>query len=235
MLMVPMSKDRFEKKLRETLTFLDVSSKAYDAGIECEAIRIGVCLRVLFHQTDKSTSLATHLAANWKILSTDGGSKRPVGWVNAIINLRSPQPMSARPKLGREFSAAHVGINQWWREQVVFEHEGKSYYRSHIALTAANQDGGAHVDKSLKAFYVALAGALPLAIGPGNLVYPGGREPFDQSRVHLAENTHFALLRQFAHEVLTSAKHFKWLPDPAPTVPVPDVPPNGGTWSINTN
>ena len=193
------------------------------------------CLRVLFHQTEKSTSLATHLGANWKLLSTDGGSRRPVGWVDAIIDLRSPRPMSAKPKLGKEFSTIPLWVNQWWREQVVFEHGGKYYHRSHIALAAANQDGGAHVDKSLKSFYVALASAIPLAIGPSNLVYPEGRDPFDQSKVQLAENTHFALLRQFGHEVLVSANHFQWLPFQQPISPSSDVSPVGGTWHIKAN
>lgn len=228
-----MSKARFERKLRETLTFLDVSSKAFDAGIECEALRIAVCLRVLFHQTNNSTSLATHLGANWKFLSTDRGQVKPMGWVNASIDLKANPPVSAKPRLGKEFAQTPLGIHQWWKEEVVFEHGGKSYSRSNVALVAANKDGGAHVDQALSAFYVSLAAAIPLAIGPSNLKY-AGPEPFDQTKTHVAENTHFALLRQFAHEVLVSAKHFHWLPAPPPSAAV-TVPPTGGTWSVKAN
>jgi hypothetical protein len=206
-----MSRERFERKLLETLTFLDVSAKAYDAGIECEALRMAVCLRILFHDTKNSTSLATHLGATWKILTTDGGHNKPIGYVNILINLGSTQPVRAKPKLGNAFSNEPLGIHRWWKEQVVFDHEGKSYMRSHIALAAANQDGGAHVDKNVKSFYSALACSLPLAINTSNLEYPNGRCPFDQTKVQQAENAHFALLRQFAHEILVSSNHFKWL------------------------
>jgi hypothetical protein len=58
-----MTDDRFREKLREQLSSIANSCAAYDAGHRSEAVRIGTSLRVLLHDTGKSTSLLTHLGA----------------------------------------------------------------------------------------------------------------------------------------------------------------------------
>jgi len=45
------------KQLRRQLTFLRNSAASYDAGYSEEALRIGVVIRVLLHDTQYSTSL----------------------------------------------------------------------------------------------------------------------------------------------------------------------------------
>jgi len=54
------SKQRFLHKLGEQIQFLERSCEFYD-GKESEAIRIATSLRIIFHQTQKSTSLIEHL------------------------------------------------------------------------------------------------------------------------------------------------------------------------------
>ena len=51
----------FIEQLRRHIKFLERSCAAFDAGHAEEALRIAVTLRVLFHDTTKSTSLLTHL------------------------------------------------------------------------------------------------------------------------------------------------------------------------------
>ena len=66
--------------------------------------------------------------------------------------------------------------------------------RKDIVLAAADQDGGAHVDA------VPSRKAMELIEGVGTLT------TISQGRVtrRLLDNHHFPLLRQFAHEVLSS-------------------------------
>jgi len=66
-----MSDERFREKLGEQLAFIETSCTAYDAGRRSEAVRIGTSLRVLLHDSSRSTSLLMHLGAKQvPILST---------------------------------------------------------------------------------------------------------------------------------------------------------------------
>lgn len=89
-------------------------------------------------------------------------------------------------------------------------HGGTEYFRRMIVLSVANKDGGAHVDAELESYYEVLCGG-EYALGvTGDLKYTG-KPPFEQGVTHFAKNAHLALIRQFAHETLTSADHFMWL------------------------
>ena len=79
-----------------------------------------------------------------------------------------------------------------------------------IVLSAANRDGGAHVDKKLDKYYKILA-AGEYAFGlKGNLTF-NGKPWFQQGVTHYAKNAHLALIRQGGYEALVSVKHFSWL------------------------
>jgi hypothetical protein len=56
-------KQWFKDQLTKQLGFLRRSCESYDQGYKDEAIRIATVLRVLFHDTGRSTSLLTHLKA----------------------------------------------------------------------------------------------------------------------------------------------------------------------------
>jgi hypothetical protein len=113
----------------------------------------------------------------------------------------------AVPRLKRNFQT--VSLNNWWKHEPVFLHKGIPNTRRKIVLSAANKDGGAHVDNALEEYYEVLcAGEYAFGI-TGDLKYKGPA-PFEQGVTQYATNAHLALLRQFAHEVLSSANHFKW-------------------------
>ncbi len=202
---------RFVVKLREHLRFVLASCGAYDAGDESEALRIAVSLRVLFHDTANSTSLASHLdMKDWKILSSPrtslGGH---TAFVKIKMNFASSTPMRALPLLGRRFES--VPLDTWWRGRTVYSFEQREYCRHDLVLAAANKDGGAHVDAKLERFYEDLAsGIRSLGLDGKNLQY-NGAAPFDRSQIQYPQNLHQAMIRQFGHEVLASAKHFDWL------------------------
>lgn len=74
----------------------------------------------------------------------------------------------------------------------MFKHNGKNYSRKLIALSAANKDGGAHVDSSLDKYYEVLAaGQYAFGLDGKNLTYSGD-PPFDQGKMQYANNAHLA-------------------------------------------
>jgi hypothetical protein len=210
-----MSRQRYFNELIKQLRFIQTSCAVYDAGLEDEACRLAVALRVLFHKTPRSTPLLAHLKMeNSLMLSSSVGHNDWRDYVAMRINLGSATPVSCQPKLGSKFSK--LPLHKWWHEQIVHSFEGRAYYRRDLILAAANKDGGAHVDK-LQQFYEDLAsGKHGLSFHGKNLIYPKGA-PFDQSVEQSSQNTHFAMIRQFAHEVLHSASYFKWLVVKTPT------------------
>lgn len=203
---VPKPDQRFVDKLKEQLRFIQRSCAAFDSGAEDEALRISTALRVIFHNTQKSTALVTHLRlGDVKMLSSARGHGNYQDYLSFRIDLSSPEPVKMLPMLGANFRELPMSV--WWSTEPVFVHEGEKFSRKKIILSAANKDGGAHVDESLEAYYEILcAGEYAFGI-TGNLTYAGA-PPFQQGIAHYAKNAHLALIRQFAHETLVSANRF---------------------------
>jgi hypothetical protein len=200
---------RFLDKFREQLHFVARSSEAFDGGDEQEAFRLANALRLLFHDTASSTSLIKHLG--WKkrqILSSLRGAN---GWKHFLaqrMDFSSAAPMVMMPLLGNNFNT--VSIYDWWKLETVFTNKGDNYSRSKIILSAANKDGGSHVDAQLEKYYEVLC-AGEYAIGvTGQLTYDG-QPPFPQGVTQYPKNAHLALIRQFAHEFVQSVNYFAWL------------------------
>ena len=210
---IPKSKQaRLTEKFREQLRFMERSCQAFDQGAEDEAIRLATSLRIIFHSTRTSISLVTHLKFGAKmILSSSRGHGDWADYLSHQINMTSPQLVKTSPLLGNKFK--ELTIDQWWRQEPVFVHIGESHPRRKIILSVANKDGGAHVDEELEEYYEYLcAGEYAVGISIDNLKVVGGT-PFEQGVTHYANNAHLALIRQFAHEALTSITYFNWLKD----------------------
>lgn len=206
----PKSKNnRLAEKLQEQLRFIQRSCAAFDQGAEEEAIRIATSLRVIFHNTNSSTSIVSHLGLSGKkILSSSRGYGNWQDFLSQQINLSSPQPIRMLPLLGDKF--IELSMKDWWHTESVFVHDAQKYTRRKIVLSAANKDGGAHVDEKLERYYEVLcAGEYALGI-TGNLKYDG-EPPFPQGVTIYPKNAHLSLIRQFAHETLLSVIHFNWL------------------------
>lgn len=205
-----MSQKRFKQKLSEQLRSIETSCAAYDRGLEHEANRLAVSLRVLFHDTKSSISLMTHLGAKGVTLLSSGvGYNDWKDYVKIVLDLSSPTPIRCSPKLGNKF--VQVSFHDWWREQIVHRFKSRDYHRFNLVLSASNQDGGAHVDEKVDQFYENLASGMSvISIDAKNLTFRN-EAPYDQTEQQRAPNAHLAMIRQFAHEVLASATHFRWL------------------------
>jgi hypothetical protein len=199
---------RYEERLGSHIRFLRTSSATFDSGHEDEALRLATSMRVIFHDTQQSTSLLSLLnLKGTKMLSSSRGHGDWQDYLAHELNLESSRPVVMKPLLGNAF--AEIPLADWWEGESIFVHHGKPYTREKIVLSLANKDGGAHVDPKLEAYYrVLCAGEYALGI-TGNLTY-AGPPPFPQGVTIYPDNAHLALARQFAHETLASQRHFGW-------------------------
>ena len=185
----------FEDQLQRQLDFLRNSAKAFDRVHREEAVRLAVALRVLFHQTEKSTSLVRLLGIenSVRLLTTiDNAYKTdPVtGRTEAVIAMWVSFDPDYTPPLGSARRRDIVPLADWWNQAVLCL-EGNPVTRCQVVLAAANKDGGAHVDPKP-------AGAARKLIS-GTVTY----QPEGSTEEVSLGNVHFALLRQFAYEILS--------------------------------
>jgi hypothetical protein len=189
----------FRKQLEKQIGFLDRSCKAYDHGYVDESIRIATVIRVLIHDTPKSTSLLRHLSATHiDLLSTAEPQKIPVGGA-AMFGMGSYTMGSAGSKWHPvcQNTRFQLPVHEWWT-QLVFGDTRHYLSRKVIVLAAANKDGGAHVDSDLTPAYAALAQS-----GSVGIFGYGKRD--DPARVEAPiENGHLGYLRAFGYELLSS-------------------------------
>ena len=198
-----MSDIDFKSHLRRQLRFLSSSCASFDAGYHDEAIRIATVIRVLVHQTKSSTSLLKHLSATTiNLLSTsEGATERTVMYMGmGTVRVNSDGTHSYFPSLSNGPLFFSIPVSKWW-EQVVFVGGNARLSRRKIVLSAANQDGGAHVDDSLNPDYKAL-----ISDGFAGFVFHGdGRKAIESPLV----GAHYVALRQMAHEILNSPELLK--------------------------
>lgn len=200
---------RYRDKLQQQLAFLNRSCASFDQGVEDEALRIATALRALFHQTPRSHSLIGLLGMrSSKMLSSTQGFSDFRDYLNINIDLRSPTPVRMLPRLQSQFR--EIDLVEWWESETVHVQDGVKYARRALVLSAANKDGGVHVDPDLEPYYEKLVFRCDIAPLVGNLTYDGPA-PFEQGVPQHPPNVQFAFLRQFAHECMVASIHFRWL------------------------
>jgi hypothetical protein len=148
-----LSHSELEAHFDEQLAFLEVSTASFDNGFEGEAKRLAVTLRVLFHETRRSKSLLkmlgkineqfldTALPANPASLLSHGG----------LVSIAMGSPKTRYVAMLDEVPLQKwVSFAEWWENRPVFvDSNRRELTRRQLVLTAANQDGGAHVDPAL--------------------------------------------------------------------------------------
>ncbi len=191
----------FHSQLADQLAFIEASCERYDQGHVREGVRIATSLRVLFHQTTRSTSLLSHLrATNIELLSTCGIAKPGQQFFPAMTDILV-DPASKRmeyvPKLQVSYERS-VPFNTWWFREVVYlsKSDDLKITRKDLVLGAANKDGGAHVDVALEPQYEQVLAGLgwSMRISPDN----------ESSQSVPCRHDHLAALRQMRYEVLNS-------------------------------
>jgi hypothetical protein len=152
----------FKQQLIDQLLFMQTSAEAMMRGKLREGVRIATSIRVIVHQTGQSTSLLSYLnTPNPAMLSTarpisEGDIFSDAGMTILESNGNHIGLRPAADKLGQR---RIVPFSEWWVERV-YALNDLALTRKQLVLTAANHDGGAHVDPDLPANYVALADSL---------------------------------------------------------------------------
>jgi hypothetical protein len=186
--------------------------KAFDQGDEILALPLATALRVLLHDTRKSTSILqlVGLKENSIFLSTTQFcSKEQVnlGLVRQI-NVGIHDGIGGEAKYWalcderyfRSPSGKHTKLSfQCWWEEIVFRNFHHGLSRKDIVLAVANKDGGAHFDKEVEARYDAFRQTWS---GGSSLVGIHSREHRGYDNI-----PSFPAIRQIAYEVLKSEVH----------------------------
>ncbi len=203
---VKQTEDELLGHLKDQMEFLMSSSDSYDNGFIGEAKRLAVIIRVLLHDTDKSTSLLTQLG------------KKNVGFYDTCIDY-NPHNLLAHMGLimvkmstgiGSEYIApldrpspkrmkGKVSFDDWWGKMVFKDSKGSIFTRGDLIKTVANREGGAHVDPKLDEDYVNLSKYNSL--GWKCVVRKG--DVITQADMG---NPVFPSIRQIAHEVVKTLK-----------------------------
>lgn len=184
------------EQLKRQLAFLRNSVAAYDAGHVEEAVRIGVVIRVLCHDTGNSVSLLQHMGqkATLKLIST-AKTVPPhlladMGFGELMAGMTFDDELTCAPV---PTGSPTIACPVWWTE-TVFLRDKVTYTRKDVVLSAANKDGGAHVDAPdvklqalQEAFWIRTETNADGTKTTAPLV-----------------NNHFRMLRRFADELLNS-------------------------------
>ena len=193
-----------EAALREQIGFLKRSCKSYDEGFEDEAIRLAVCIRVLVHDTSKSTSLL-HLLKKKDIdfydTSTDYEPQNLMphfGLCFLRFERKSGESATGSyvPCLDSCFEIHNVKkikFNDWWEKVVIKDSKSNFFTRRKLVLEVSNKEGGAHVDHELDSDWADLSkfNSAGWKVITGNLK----AEPFKNS-------PGLSSIRQIAYEIL---------------------------------
>ena len=199
---VPQTQQDLQRQLQEQIQFIKSSALAFDSGFDAEAKRLAVSLRVLLHDTSSSRSLLSLLnLKNIKFYDTavDYDPRNLATTWGLVIIKMTVGPTPQKPKYiapldnPSKASIPLVDFEIWWNKIVFADNQRRKLKRKDLILSAANQDGGAHVDPALDRPYADLSRSNSL----GWLTFAAGDiQPMDDPTR--------AAIRQIAHEVLKS-------------------------------
>jgi hypothetical protein len=151
---------RFDEQIILIKTLCD----CYDTGNDVVALSIATAIRVMVHDTNKSTSLLHHLGKKGsQFLSTNFLAPHEtvhLGLVRRInVGVKDGVGGDARywPLCDERYFPAptqqsHLPFTDWWMEPV-FQNRNSALTRKDIVLFVANKDGGAHVDHEVEQHY----------------------------------------------------------------------------------
>ena len=158
--------NNLKEKHDEFLDLLSILCNSYNSlNKEALALPISTAIRVLVHDTEKSTSLLKHLrrkdmeflSANHKIPneSTHLGFVRRinVGVKNGIVGEARYWPLCSEKYFPMPNSKNSLAFIDWWETEVIFSSSNSSLTRKNLVLAVANKDGGAHFESKVQKNY----------------------------------------------------------------------------------
>jgi hypothetical protein len=203
--LVELTREDLLGHLREQINFLERSSASYDAGFEDEAKRLAVVIRVLCHDSSKSTSLLSSLkmkTINFYDTALAYSPSNMMPYIGLVMMRISAQdggayvsPLDGGPPTRSQ--TRKIPFNVWWSGVFVLkDRNNQTFNRKDLVLNLADKEGGAHIDPNLNDEYANLAKFNSL----GWKVFRNDiSENFKNSPV-------LPCVRQIAHEVLKTLK-----------------------------
>ncbi|HEY9168264.1 MAG TPA: SEC-C domain-containing protein [Lutibacter sp.] len=191
---IPLNHSDYEKHYNEQIEFLKNSCNSFDNGFDGESKRIALTLRVLLHDTKQSHSLLglmnkkviDFISTNAKFEPSSSFSFNGLAMMASTANGYKYTAMLDNA----EFNY-FISFENWWNEIIFIDNENKTITRKELVLTAANQDGGAHIDSSLERTYARISKENSLGVST----------EYENKSIPL-QNAERASLRQIGHEVL---------------------------------
>jgi len=154
------------EKYEEFLALIEVLCKCYDKEEQdIIALSISTAIRVLIHDTDRSTSLLKHLnKKNRKFISsnvTAPKNKIHLGLVRRInVGVNNGKGGEAKywPICDERYFTMPdeyklLNFEEWWATEVIFQSSSSALTRKDLILSVANKDGGAHFDVEVEKKY----------------------------------------------------------------------------------
>lgn len=187
----PLSAADLDAHLYEQIGALQRSVQLFDDGYHLEARRIAVILRILLHSR-KYPSLLKQMDRDEMDFVDSAPPFDPKNLIafHGLVSLSfSKWEVSYTAKLDTDSPFALTPFAKWWKAIVFADRQDWQMSRADVVLTAADQDGGAHVDGALNADYAALRHENALGWLTDHGIPPTG-DPV------------YAAIRQIAHEVL---------------------------------
>lgn len=182
---------------REQLGALQRSADMFDNGYQVEARRMAVILRVLLH-SGRSPSLLQQLSREDTEFVDSSLPFDPsnLGTFHGLISIAMDvATTSYEAKLDRDEHLRMKPFSIWWNATVFVDRHEQEMSRADVVRTASDQDGGAHVDASLRSDYFSLRHENSLG-----WTTETGKPPTGDAA--------YAAIRQITHEVLKT-----FLPD----------------------
>jgi hypothetical protein len=164
--------------LQEQMSLLRTSLDSFYKGNFGESLRIATTIRVLLHETKRSTSLLQQLTQDpSKLQILDSGRRSRPGDDEVFrftLGLRLGPDAAVWPAV--DLGSSHYSVSTigtWWR-RIVFKFNSAvgpqvNYRRNEVVLMLANREGGAHVDPNENPDYVRLLKDLPLGFAANGI------------------------------------------------------------------
>lgn len=137
---------------------MQTSCEQYDKGYHIEAKRLAVIIRVLVHDTPKSTSLLAHLKIKEKIYYYNTAiPDTKFGLTNVMTTTEdrgktiyiAPLDKGGTSRKKRTW----IIFKTWWEEMTVLSDGKNTFTRKQLVQSVANKDGRAHIASEIHGAY----------------------------------------------------------------------------------
>lgn len=205
-------------QLNNCLRNLVSDAKNYDNGDFDSIRRSSVTLRMLFYNSPTSHSILDQLidTSKLRMLNTFLIDKNEACYFGDVylfqkmgtaLDNKSIYTTFIPDNLTEMNTGKKISYSEWWSGKVFFMSNGTQLTRKKLITIMANQDGGAHIDKSVDSSYLHLSrGNTGFSINASEYfpkeIY-SKMNPDDNGFIH-PKDINLALMRKIVHEVLIS-------------------------------